>query len=147
MLSKCRKRIYAVLVIAVLTVTISCGFPTSVLAAVYICTNDSCSQWNEITQAQKEIKARTPDQLQIQTALSESKEEAVRNGSNNIGGWNTYLKSSLWHRGGDWSTTYESYDHLTAYMYKNNENRKTCHVYSLRLTLTAPSVATFCQAT
>ncbi|HMI19596.1 MAG TPA: hypothetical protein VK533_08640 [Sphingomonas sp.] len=109
-------------------------------AAVFVCTNESCSTWAAITATQLALKSNDPSKTAISAALSNSTQDSVTNGYNSAAGTNLYLKSSLWHEGGD--DPFKGFDHVTAYVFKNGAKVKTCHVFSYAKVLKGPYFAT-----
>lgn len=114
-------------------------------AAVFVCSNDACSNWTAITQAQLNTKSTDGEGTTILQTLSESSEASVVNGYNSTGNTNLYLKNSLWHIGG--VEPIKGKQHVTAYVYKStdlNTRLKTCHAFSYKKDLKGPYFAT-CQ--
>lgn len=110
------------------------AFSTSLFAQVFVCTNSNtdpnCNNYAAITATQQALKPRTPDEPTVDQALKDAGHDSVRNGYNSVGNTNLYLKSDLWHLGGD---NQMSAEHLTAYVYKNDQKVRTCHVFSTYL--------------
>lgn len=109
------------------------AFFSQAQAAVYVCSNDSCSSWKAITQAQRDTKSTDGENTTIQQTLSQSADQSITNGASDptIGNTNLYLKSSLWHTGG--YDPFHGKQHVTVYIYKStdlNKRLKTCHAFS-----------------
>lgn len=107
-------------------------------AGVYVCKNGSCNDWaaitdNQYNQTPGRSAARTCDNdVTVRKALNNANDNRIDNAVRGIAGWNIYLKSSLWHPGGTGILGCDT--HLTGYLYKNEEERTTCHIIAIYYT-------------
>jgi hypothetical protein len=102
-------------------------------AAVFVCTNDTCSTWRAAT-PNDEVIATTgapncpTTGVTVKATLSNSDQDSITNGYNNIARTDLYIDRRFWHKGGDFPID-DRQCHLTVKVYKNNGYVKTCHTY------------------
>lgn len=107
------------------------AFSSHSMAAVYVCSDDACNQWTAITEQQLETRSTDGENTTIRQTLSQSANESITNGYNNISKTDLYLKKNLWHIGG--LDPFKGKQHVTAYIYKSDAPHirlKTCHAFS-----------------
>lgn len=135
-------RLNQVIIVAIVAIITFCCIQNSVLASVYVCKNDDCSSFVEITQKQLYITASTDEKPKVETALENSIDEAIRNGYSSKDNWDLGI-AKFWHKGG--SLPFDStYDHLTVKAYKGPIYKKTCHIYSFTTDLVSQKYQTSC---
>ena len=112
-------------------------FTSQCYANVYICEKGQHGPKIPDQQLDKESYDRL--KTTVREALNNSNDQRIVNSVSNQNGWDLCLKPNLWHPGGSGP---EFQNHITAYVYKDDEYKTTCHIFSHRQALYGRYVTT-----
>ena len=94
-------------------------------ARVYVCEKNKDGP--EITATQLSMESYDSLKTMVRDALDNADDIRIRHAVNDEYNWDICLKPDFWHKGGAGPS---SEQHLTAYVYKENVFKTTCHIFS-----------------
>ncbi|MGA4583964.1 hypothetical protein ACK6TD_19500 [Enterobacter hormaechei] len=120
------------LILTTLTILL---FTSHCYANVYVCEKDQYGP--QISDRQLNMESHDDSKTKVREALNNPNDTRIVNGVQNQYGWDLCIKPDLWHLGGS-GPKYQN--HITAYVYKDDVYKTTCHIFSHRKELYGPYV-------
>lgn len=121
----------------ILTTSTILLFTSYCYANVYVCEKDQSGP--QISDQQLDKESHDDLKTKVREALKNPSDTRIVNSVQNLNEWNLCIKPDLWHLGGS-GPKYQN--HITAYVYKDNVYKTTCHIFSHRKGLDGPYVTT-----